>query len=264
MTDAITTWLATLPARPCGEVIVPATIDFPILQAISAADLVPVLVDVRPGLYVAEAERVVPAICEKTVGVILPWTYGNCPDLQYIAPACALYEVAYWSEPPPSRIVGLDRDCLVGDLARCLRRATAANDPEAAAENYRHILAVADEVMAGRTWRRLYDALSEYIGRITLPSTLVQEPARWTCMPLLAASPDERARIAYAMEVERHLSPFANAITFMRGVPTDDECAQLGTHMVCGALAGARDIGARGFTVPLVDGIADVLAEVLG
>jgi hypothetical protein len=216
MTDAITTWLATLPPRMAGEVIVPATIDFPILQAISAADLVPVLVDIRPGLYVAEAERVVPALCERTVGVILPWTYGNAPDLEYIRPACALYEVAVWSEPPP-------------------------------------------------VWaqKALYDALYDRLScrpdaHGLLPSTLCQEPPRWTRMPLMAVDEAARRRILDCLQ-EVHFDAHP-----MRGAPTDDEYAQLGTHMVCGQLTGAKDIGARGFTVPLVDGIADVLAEVLG
>jgi dTDP-4-amino-4,6-dideoxygalactose transaminase len=255
VTDAFTSWLALLPPRTAGELIVPATADLAILQAISAADYVPVLVDVRPGLYVAEAERACPAMCERTVGVVLPWTYGNQPDTRYVTPACAIHECAWFSQPPPSRIVGIDLKCLVGDLARAVRRIGEANDPEVALESFWHLLAVADEVTATRNYRAAYDTLAEHpVGMRMLPQKLEDSDPWWQCLPLLAPDTATRDRLVAAI-------PGAEP---MRGAPTEDELATLGTYMVCGQLEGARMIGARGVTVPLVDGIGDMVVGVLG
>ena len=87
-------------SRIAGEVIVPATVDFGVLEALSSRDLVPMLVDVRPCLYVAEAERVCPAMTERTVGVYLPWTFGNVPDWRHIEPACRLHGISLYSPKP--------------------------------------------------------------------------------------------------------------------------------------------------------------------
>ena len=52
---------------PCPEVIVPANVHPTTIGQMLLANLTPVFVDVRPGLYVLEAERVGPAIIERTV-----------------------------------------------------------------------------------------------------------------------------------------------------------------------------------------------------
>ncbi len=210
MTDAIPTWLLSLPRKLGGEVVVPATIDFWVLDAISAAEYVPVLTDVRPGVYVAEAESIVPALIGRAVGTILPWTHGNAPDLEHITPACDVHEAAIWSEPPP--------------------------------------------VWAQRSlYLALYDLCSQHMDKVTLPQHLCQAEPRWTCLPLLARDALLRDRYIEAI-------PGAKA---MRGVPTDAERAQLGPNIIPDHLPGARDIGARGFTVPLVAGIEAMVVEAL-
>lgn len=217
MIDAITTWLRSLPRKPVGEIVVPATIEWPVVEAIVAADFVPMFVDVRPGLYVAEAEYLVPALCQYTAGVILPWTHGNAPDMEYIPPACAVYDVPYWAEPQPET-----------------------------------------PIVPVTAFRFLYDAVSTLPNaRDLLPQTLVQHPPRWTCLPLLAPDAAVRDRVVGALL----LAGFAAQP--MRGAPSEDERAQLGTHGMLGTLPGARDIGGRGFTVPLVAEVADVLVEAL-
>jgi dTDP-4-amino-4,6-dideoxygalactose transaminase len=92
-----------------GEVVVPANVSFAAVAAITSASLIPVVVDIRPGLYVLD-ERVGAAMVGSTVGIMAPWTFGNAPDLTSIRRHAAAHDEALiWSPAREGSAVNVER-----------------------------------------------------------------------------------------------------------------------------------------------------------
>jgi dTDP-4-amino-4,6-dideoxygalactose transaminase len=129
------------------EVILPANVPFSVVEAVTAAHLVPVFIDIRPGLYVAEAgdqrtgAGVIPQITTQTAAVYLPHTYGNVPELEPIRAACRVHEVPLLTDDPPAS------DCM-------------------------------------DAFRRLYDGLAFQANVVTFPEHLPDTDWRMTAFPL--------------------------------------------------------------------------------
>lgn len=119
MTDpAFTTWVASLPSLPLAEVIVPATVDVETLAVLTQRNLIPVLVEIRAPLYVMEAQYAFPAFTSRTVGCVLPWTYGNMPEVSALKAACVVHDVAVHSPEPTGNAAAFWRlyDALTGAI----------------------------------------------------------------------------------------------------------------------------------------------------
>jgi dTDP-4-amino-4,6-dideoxygalactose transaminase len=67
------------------------------VAAVTSANLVPVIVDIRPGLYVLD-DRAGAAMVGSTVGMLAPWTFGNAPDLTNLQRLAKAHEVDVWTE----------------------------------------------------------------------------------------------------------------------------------------------------------------------
>ena len=82
------------------EVILPANSPRAVVDAIVAADLLPLFVDVQPGFYVVTWQDFFQAFTERAAAFYVPWTYGNSPEVERIQAACLTYETQVVEERP--------------------------------------------------------------------------------------------------------------------------------------------------------------------
>lgn len=106
------------------------------------------------------------------------------------------------------------------------------------------------------TFWALYDTISPVCNILTLPEQNEHTPDRWTEFPLLA--PDQATRDRLVTRLEAHgARPMAGCVV------DHDDMATLGPWITVGTLNGAREIGARGFTVPLIPTLGQAVLEAL-
>lgn len=83
-TDALRISLMALDLRPGDEVIVPAFTYIAAAEVALALGLVPVLVDVDPGTFNIDPEKIEEALSEKTRAIIAVHLFGQCCDMEPI------------------------------------------------------------------------------------------------------------------------------------------------------------------------------------
>ena len=83
-TDALQISLMALDLHPGDEVIVPAFTYIAAAEVALALGLVPVLVDVDPGTFNIDPEKIEDALSEKTRAIIAVHLFGQCCDMEPI------------------------------------------------------------------------------------------------------------------------------------------------------------------------------------
>lgn len=134
------------------EVLVPATAPWAVVAGITKAQAVPMFYDVRPGIYAADADLVVPAITAQTAAMVLLQPHGAVPEREAIQRACHLHEVP----------------CIAEDLPPALVEPTLAR------------------------WWQFYEACGPFVESLILPSQREGVVPCWTVFPLCASTTEIR------------------------------------------------------------------------